>query len=104
MRDLCDAPVPPGAPAVAAGDLADKALATYVAPKVAVSAVRLVRKRKVLVLNGQFRPKRSKNGLYQGHTTRTSVGNSTSEVVRNPGSLPRPYAHLFTKTLLIPFV
>ena len=30
-----------------------------------------------------------------GHTARPSVGNSTSEAVRNPGSLPRPYAHLF---------
>jgi hypothetical protein len=64
--------------------------------------VRLVRKRKVLVLNGQFRPKRPKNGLYPGHTARTSVGNSTSGAFRNPGSLPRPCAHLFTKTLFIP--
>ena len=64
--------------------LADKALPSYVALKVAASAVRLVRKRKVLVLNGQFRPKRPKNGLYQGHTARTSVGNSTSEAFRKP--------------------
>ena len=34
------------------------------ASKVTASAVRLVRKRKVLVLNGQFRPKRPENGLY----------------------------------------
>ena len=63
-----------------------------------------VRKRKVLVLNDQFRPKRPKNGFYQGHTARTSVGNSASEAFRNPGSPPRPCAHLFTKTLFIPFV
>jgi hypothetical protein len=50
-----------------------------VAPKVTASAVRLVRKRKVLALNGQFRPKRPENGLYQGHTARASAGNSTSE-------------------------
>eukprot|EP01043_Picozoa_sp_COSAG02_P122700 COSAG02_NODE_59626_length_273_cov_4.885057_1_plen_79_part_01 len=56
-----------------------KALPTYVASKVTASAVRLVRKRKVLVLNGQSRPKRPKNGLYQGHTARASVGTSTSE-------------------------
>eukprot|EP01043_Picozoa_sp_COSAG02_P060968 COSAG02_NODE_8082_length_2719_cov_3.547328_5_plen_101_part_00 len=61
--------------------------------------MRLVRKRKVLVLNDRFRPKRPKNGLYQGHTARTSAGNSTNEAFRNPGSLPRPCAHLFTKTL-----
>ena len=79
-------------------------LRTYVAPKVAVSAVWLVRKRKVLGLNDRFRPKRPKNGLCQGHTARTSVDNSTNEAFRNPGSLPRPCAHLFTKTLLIPFV
>eukprot|EP01043_Picozoa_sp_COSAG02_P030614 COSAG02_NODE_1962_length_10253_cov_6.942294_14_plen_79_part_01 len=42
-------------------------------------AVWLVRKRKVLVLNGQSRPKRPKNGLYQGHAARASVGTSTSE-------------------------
>ena len=71
--------------------------------KVAASAVRLVRKRKVLVLNGQFRPKRPENGLYQGHTARASVGNSISEAFQNPGSLLRPCAHLFTKTLFYPF-
>ena len=69
-------------------DCAARSLRTYVAPKVAVSAVRLVRKRKVLVLYGRFRPKRPKNGLCQGHTARTSVDNSTNEAFRNPGSLP----------------
>jgi hypothetical protein len=83
--------------------MAAKALPSYVVPKVAASAVRLVRKRKVLVLNSQSRPKRPQNGLYQGHTARTSVGNSTSKVVRHPGSISRPYAHLFTKTLIYPF-
>jgi hypothetical protein len=60
----------------------------------------LVRKRKVLVLKGQFRPKRPKNGLYQGHTARANAGNSTSEAFVNPGGLPRPCAHLFKKRFL----
>jgi hypothetical protein len=58
--------------------------------------VRLVRKRKVLALNGQFRPKRPENGLYQGHTARASAGNSTSEALLNPGGPPSAsicYAH-----------
>ena len=62
-----------------------------------------VRKRKVLVLNGRFRPKRSKNGLYQSHTARTGAGNSTSVALRRPGSLFRPPAHLLAKLHFSPF-
>ena len=67
------------------------------------SAVRPVRKRKVLVLNGRFRPKRSENGLYQSHTARTGAGNSTSVAPRHPGSLFRPSAHLLAKPHFSPF-
>eukprot|EP01043_Picozoa_sp_COSAG02_P033126 COSAG02_NODE_2248_length_9373_cov_31.225361_2_plen_84_part_00 len=74
-----------GRPSTPATVQAIKALPTYVAPKVTASTVRLVQKRKVLVLNGQFRPKRPKNGLYQGHTARANAGNSTSEAFLKGG-------------------
>ena len=80
-----------------------KALPTYMAPKVTASAVRSVRKRKVLVLNGRFRPKRSGNGLYQGHTARTGAGDSTNVAPRHPGSLFSPPAHLLAKPHFSPF-
>jgi hypothetical protein len=63
----------------------------------------LVRKRKVLVLNDRFRPKRPENGLYQGHAARTSFGNSTSEAFRNPGSLPKALRTLIYKNTFYPF-
>ena len=77
--------------------------ASVVTSDMTASAMRSVRKRNVVVLNGRFRPKRSKNGLHQSHTARTGAGNSTSVAPWHPGSLFRPSAHLLAKPHMSPF-
>ena len=77
--------------------------ASVVTSDMTASAMRSVRKRNVVVLNGRFRPKRSKNGLYHSHTARNGAGNSTGVAPRHPGSLFRPPAHLLAKPRFSPF-